>query len=87
MAQVLRSAFSAPMDDLVLRFVASVDDDRHLVACDVRGSQWCDVQLTECELSGARVSESELVRVEVTGGRAAGVVFLETILRHVRYHK
>ena len=38
MAQVLRSAFSAPMDDLVLRFVASVDDDRHLVACDVRGS-------------------------------------------------
>jgi hypothetical protein len=38
MAQVLRSAFSAPMDDLVLRFVASVDDDRHLLraTCAVR---------------------------------------------------
>ena len=38
MAQTLRHAFAAPMDDLVLRAVASVDDDRHLVACDVRGS-------------------------------------------------
>jgi argininosuccinate lyase len=36
--QVLRSAFTAPMDDLVLRYVASVGDDRHLLACDVRGS-------------------------------------------------
>jgi argininosuccinate lyase len=38
MAQVLRSAFDAPMDDLVLRYVASVDEDRHLLAVDVRGS-------------------------------------------------
>lgn len=38
MAQTLRHAFAAPMDELVLRAVASVDDDRHLVACDVRGS-------------------------------------------------
>ncbi len=38
MAQVLRSAFTAPVDELVMRFVASVREDRHLVACDVRGS-------------------------------------------------
>lgn len=38
MAQVLRGAFSVPMDELVLRYVASVDDDRHLVGCDIRGS-------------------------------------------------
>ncbi len=38
MAQTLRHAFAAPMDDLVLKAVASVDDDRHLLADDVRGS-------------------------------------------------
>jgi argininosuccinate lyase len=38
MAQVLRGAFTAPMEELVLRYVASVGDDQHLLACDVRGS-------------------------------------------------
>jgi argininosuccinate lyase len=38
MAQVLRKAFSAPVDDRVLEFVASIEDDRHLLACDLRGS-------------------------------------------------
>ncbi len=38
MAQTLRHAFAEPMDDLVLRAVASVDDDRHLLTYDVRGS-------------------------------------------------
>jgi argininosuccinate lyase len=38
MAQVLRHGFTAPVDDLILRYVASVDEDRYLLACDVRGS-------------------------------------------------
>jgi argininosuccinate lyase len=38
MAQVLRKAFDGPVDERVLRFVASVEDDGHLLACDVRGS-------------------------------------------------
>jgi argininosuccinate lyase len=38
MAQVLRHGFTAPVDDLVLRYVASVDEDRHLLGCDIRGS-------------------------------------------------
>ncbi len=38
MAQVLRSAFSAPIDNQVLEYVASIDADAHLLGCDVRGS-------------------------------------------------
>jgi argininosuccinate lyase len=38
MAQVLRHGFTAPVDDLVMRYVASVDEDRFLIACDIRGS-------------------------------------------------
>jgi argininosuccinate lyase len=38
MGQVLRHAFTAEIDELVQRYVASVDDDRHLLAADVRGS-------------------------------------------------
>jgi uncharacterized protein YjbI with pentapeptide repeats len=68
-----------------VRFDRCVFEHVELTGCDVRGSHWCDVQLTDCELSGARVSESELVRVELAGGRAAGVVFVESTLRHVRF--
>ena len=38
MAQVLRHAFTAPVDELVMRYVASVEDDRHLLGVDVKGS-------------------------------------------------
>jgi len=67
------------------RFDRCVFDQVALTACDLRGSQWCDVQLVDGELSGAVLSESELVRVEISGGRAAGVVFLEGTLRHARF--
>ncbi|MBX7222036.1 MAG: argininosuccinate lyase [Blastocatellia bacterium] len=38
MKQVLRSAFTKPVDDVIFKYVASIDCDRHLVECDVRGS-------------------------------------------------
>lgn len=48
MAQVLRSAFSEPMDELILRYVASVDEDAHLLACDIRGSLAHVAMLEKC---------------------------------------
>ena len=37
-AQALRAAFTAPMQEEIARFVASVEEDRHLLDADLRGS-------------------------------------------------
>ncbi len=37
-AQALRAAFTVPMKDEIARFVASVEEDRHLLDADLRGS-------------------------------------------------
>jgi argininosuccinate lyase len=36
--QVLRAAFESAVDDEIMAYVASIEDDRHLIACDIRGS-------------------------------------------------
>lgn len=46
--QVLRHTFTRPVDEKILRFVASVADDRHLVDCDVRGSLAHVAMLEKC---------------------------------------
>lgn len=38
MRQVLRSAFDKAVDDFIMEFVSSVEDDRYLLECDIRGS-------------------------------------------------
>lgn len=38
MEQVLRKAFARPVDSEVLAYVSSIEDDQHLLACDVKGS-------------------------------------------------
>ncbi len=38
MGQVLRSAFTKAVDDFIMEFVSSVEDDRYLLECDIRGS-------------------------------------------------
>lgn len=46
--QVLRHTFTKPVDETILRFVASVADDKHLLECDIKGSLAHAAMLEKC---------------------------------------
>jgi argininosuccinate lyase len=57
--QVLRAAFAADVDSEILEYVASVEDDAHLIECDIRGSLAHVAMLAKCGL----VTEAQETRL------------------------